>query len=206
MIKHIIFDFDGTLVDSEQVILTTWNTLAKQYNFKIVDPNEVESMKKMSLREKSRYLNFPLYKVPIFAPKLYQLYQNSLQDIKLFAGIKDLLQELKARGYKVTIISSNSRDVILSFLKRNQITSIKDVICSSSLLGKDKLIMRYLRENRLHSSEVIYIGDEQRDILACKKVGVKIIWVGWGLDSIELIKNMQPDYQVFKPSEILNIV
>jgi phosphoglycolate phosphatase len=53
---------------------------------------------------------------------------------------------------------------------------------------------------------VIYVGDEQRDIAACKKCGVPIIWAGWGYDAIEIIKQEAPDYMIYTPKEILRIV
>ena len=53
---------------------------------------------------------------------------------------------------------------------------------------------------------MIYVGDEQRDIIACKKVGVDVIWVGWGYDVIETIQEASPDYMVYTPNEILHIV
>jgi len=206
MIKHVIFDFDGTLVDSLEIFVSSWNSLTKKYNLKEIQPSDVEILKKLSLKQRIKQLDFSMYKVPIIAPKLYNLYHKSLHELRLFDGVKDMLHQLDHKGYQTSIISSNSRENILSFLKRNNITSIDNVLCSSSILGKDKLLNRYLREHNLNPSEVIYVGDEQRDILACQKTGVKIIWVGWGYDSIEVVKKEKPDYQVSTPSEILDLI
>lgn len=206
MRKYVIFDFDGTLVDSKKAFVSSWNTLAKQYNFKELNFNDLESMKKLSIRERSRLLNFPMYKMPLVIPKFYKLYRASINDVEFFDGIEDMLIKLERKGYEIAIISSNSKENILTFLKRKKLMSIKNVICSGSIFGKDKLINRFLRENNLESTEVIYVGDEQRDIIACKKTGVEIIWVGWGYDSIEVVENMKPDFQVYSPEEILKII
>ncbi|MCM3601155.1 HAD-IA family hydrolase [Robertmurraya korlensis] len=206
MKKYVIFDFDGTLVDSKQAFLSSWNTLAKKFNFKELTIKELESMKKLSIRERSALLNFPMYKMPIVIPKFYKLYRSSINQVELFDGIEDMLHELEGRGYKIAIISSNSKENILTFLKRKKLTSIKNILCSGSIFGKDKLINRFLKDNNLESTEVIYVGDEQRDIIACKKTGVKIIWVGWGYDSIEVVEEMKPDFQVYSPEEILKII
>ncbi|WP_407270350.1 HAD hydrolase-like protein [Radiobacillus sp. PE A8.2] len=206
MVKHVIFDFDGTLVDSKMTFISSWNTLAKKHRFKEVNPEDLENLNKLSMKERSKLYNFPMYKLPFVIPEIYKLFKESIHEIKLFDGIKELLHELERTGYQTTIISSNSQDNIEAYLERNQIKSVSNVICSSSLFGKDKLINKFLKDNNLQASEVIYVGDEHRDIVACKKSGVKIIWVGWGFDSFEVVQAEQPDFMVYEPSEILKVI
>lgn len=204
--KYVIFDFDGTLADSKKVMVSAWNQLAEKYHFKAIKLDELEAMKKLSIRERSKLLNFPMYKMPIVIPQLYQLYRHAIQDVDLFEGVKELLIGLEKKGFKIAIISSNSEDIIKDFLSRNRIESVQHVLCSSRIFGKDRLIAKFLKANRVETSEVIYVGDEHRDIVACKKSGVKIIWVGWGYDAIEVIQAEKPDYMVNSPNEILQLM
>ncbi len=51
----------------------------------------------------------------------------------------------------------------------NGIDNISNVLCSSRIFGKDKIIKKYIKEANLKTSDVLYIGDEHRDIVACKK-------------------------------------
>jgi phosphoglycolate phosphatase len=53
---------------------------------------------------------------------------------------------------------------------------------------------------------VLYVGDEVRDIVACKKAGVKIAWVDWGYDLKEAVADEKPDYLISNPLEIISIV
>lgn len=204
--KHIIFDFDGTLADSTHVFMSVWNTLADKYHYRKIKLDELESLKKISIMERSKLFNFPIYKMPIFIPQFYRLYSQSIKEIHLIDGMKDLLQELKKKGYTITIISSNDQENILEFLKMNKIDTVTNVICSNRVFGKDKIIHKFLKDQHLKPSEVIYVGDEQRDIVACKKVGVPIIWVSWGYDAIEVVRSEKPDYKVYAPTEILEII
>ena len=208
MFKYIIFDFDGTIADSKKTFVSSWNQLAKQYNFKEMKFDELEKIKKMTIQERSAQLNFKMSLMPIVIPKLYKLYKESIHDVELFDGIKDLIFKLEKKGYKIGVISSNSKENILAFLNKNEIGNItnSNVLCSNRIFSKDKQINKFLRNHNLTPSEIIYVGDEKRDIIACKKAGVKIIWVGWGYDSIEVVESMEPDFQVYKPAEILNIV
>jgi phosphoglycolate phosphatase len=206
MIKYILFDFDGTLADSKDVFISTWNQLADKYKFKKIHHQDLDALRKLSIKERAKQLNFPLYKIPLVVPEVYRLYKKSIKDIILFDGVKLLLDELENRGYQIVIISSNSEGNIKEFLRENAVDSVKEVLCSSKIFGKDQVIKKFLQTNKLKGSEVIYIGDECRDIIACKKVPVKIIWVGWGYDSAELVTPEKPDYMVHMPEEILNIL
>ncbi|MFJ7647805.1 HAD-IA family hydrolase [Lysinibacillus sp. NPDC097279] len=204
--KHIIFDFDGTLADSTAVLASVWNTIAKEYDFKEVQLEDIDSLKKISITERSKLFNFPLHKLPIILPQFYRLYQQSIKDVHLFRGMKDVLKAIENKGYTIAIISSNSKDNISEFLKVNDINHVSEVLCSSRIFGKDRVIKKYIKETNIKKSDVLYVGDEQRDIVACKKVGIPIIWVGWGYDAIEVIQSEKPDYKVFSPAEILTII
>ncbi len=206
MLKYVIFDFDGTLADSRVVLVAAWNVLAKKHNFKEIKLEELDTLKKLSIKERSRLFKMPLLKLPIILPQFFQLYRQGIKAIKPFDGIKEMLNEMEKKGYKIAIISSNSKDNILYFLKHYQINNIKEILCSNRIYGKDRLITRFLRGKHLKPSEVIYVGDEHRDLVACKKTGVKMIWVGWGYDAEVVVDPLKPDYKVYSPADILKIL
>jgi phosphoglycolate phosphatase len=91
-------------------------------------------------------------------------------------------------------------------MKKHQIDYIKDIFCSNNIFGKDKIIRYFLKVRKLKKSEVIYVGDELRDIVGCRKAGIKVIWVGWGYDVIDMASRENPDYIVDTPAQILDIV
>lgn len=53
---------------------------------------------------------------------------------------------------------------------------------------------------------MLYIGDEVRDIEACKKAGVNIAWVSWGYDTVETAIRAKPDFVVDRAMEVLGVV
>lgn len=206
MIKYIIFDFDGTLVDSLDIAITAANQLAEKYKFRPIHKTDMDHLRKLSIPDKCKYLGFPLYKLPLWAPEFYTLYKHSSDKLTLFDGMKKILDELNSLGYQIAIISSNSEHIIREFLHNNNVDYIKNIFCSKYVFGKDVIIKRFLKDQRVGSAEVIYVGDEHRDVVACKKTGIKVIWVEWGFDIIDMVRHVYPDYVAKDPEDILKVV
>lgn len=205
MKKHIIFDFDGTLVDSMDTSISVINQLAAKYKVKPLTHEDITELRKLPIIDRCKKLNFPLYRIPFAIIEFYKYYRGAVSKLQLFDGIKELLGKLIDNGFELAIISSNSQENIMNFLRENNINSIHKVITSNNIFGKDKELQKYLDTYKLHQSDVIYVGDELRDIIACKQVGIKIIWVPWGFDAIEVTKKERPDYFAKIPNDILTI-
>jgi len=206
MNKYVVFDFDGTLVDSKAVFMTAFNYLADKYRFKRIDPDNIDYLKQLSTLERIRVLKVPFYKIPVLTSEFIQLYKQSLHHIVLVEGIADVLQQLNHNGFKTAIVSSNAVTSIQSFLQHNHITGIADIYSSSRVFGKDKAIQKFLKKNKLRNTDVLYVGDEQRDIIACKRTGVRIIWVSWGFEIEEVVIGSAPDFTARTPADIIRIV
>jgi len=65
--KLVIFDFDGTLVDSFPWFVQVLNDVADRYRFRRVDPHQAEALRGQSAREMIRYLGIPAWKMPLIA-------------------------------------------------------------------------------------------------------------------------------------------
>jgi len=205
-IKYVIFDFDGTLADSGEIAFRAMNAMAERQGFRTLDWSEIEAIRKMNVKERSRYMNIPLLKIPKMAQEFYTYYKEHMVDMNLNEGIIELLKNLHDSGYKLAVISSNDEENIRSFLTVKDIDNIDDVLCSSHVFSKDRIINKFLRQKKLAPSEVLYIGDETRDITACRNSNVRIAWVDWGLDVKENAEKLKPDYMISQASQIVDIL
>ncbi|WP_027338633.1 HAD-IA family hydrolase [Halonatronum saccharophilum] len=207
MVKYIVFDFDGTLADSMGIGVKVFNQMADKYGFKKLKDGNIEELRGLSVIEKCKAVNVPIYRLPFLALEFQRIFKESLSELRLFDGIRNMLTSLEEKGYKLAIISSNAEENIREFLEGEGILdSIEEIFSSNNIFGKDKVIKKFLKKNKLNSSEIIYVGDEERDIQACKKIGVEIIWVSWGFDLLKAVEKENPDYIVHNPSQILDIV
>ncbi|MBN2559145.1 MAG: HAD-IA family hydrolase [Clostridia bacterium] len=206
MIKYVIFDFDGTLADSGGIAVMAMNKMARKYGFTEIEWEKLDDLRKMSVQERCRYMKVPLIRIPFLANEYYSIYKEAMPGMDLYEGMRELLETLHARGYGIAIISSNAESNIRSFLQQKGIGIIDKILCSHHIFDKDIIINRFLRQNKLRNGEVVYVGDEVRDISACKKAGVRIIWVDWGLDLLSTVKSAEPDHMASQPADILRII
>jgi len=206
MISYVIFDFDGTLADSKDVFISVFNQLATKKGYRQIESENLQFLRGLTIAARCRYLSVPMYQIPFLAAEFLALYKKELPQVKLFNGIRELLAGLHAIGCKTAIISSNDERNIAGFLSSNKVDSVTEIYCKASLFGKDKLIAKFLKKYNLRPNQVLYVGDETRDIIACQRAGVKIAWVEWGYDIRETACAANPDYLVSRPGEILTIV
>jgi len=205
MIKYVVFDFDGTLVDSKAVFIELYNAMAKREGYKLMTPENIEHLRTLSISERCSYLKMPLYKIPFVAAKFLKQYKASIHLLKFNEGIDAMLSGLLGDEIPLAVLSSNSAKNIDTFFKQSGI-DINDIYCSSNIFGKDKVLKKFLAQKKLKPSEILYIGDESRDIIACRKLGIEIAWVSWGYDSIEAISDCPPDHVIHSTDELLKLI
>lgn len=88
--------------------------------------------------------------------------------------------------------------------KKNIKTIVFDFIFSCrKIFGKHRIIKKAIKKNNLSINEIVYIGDEIRDIDACKKIGVNIISVSWGYNNKSSLIKEKAGIVIENPIEIL---
>ena len=204
--KYVIFDFDGTLADSNHLFMKAWNLYADQYHYDRVTEEDTVTSKNLTIHERAKKYRFPMHKLPIILPKVNRYFKEHIDEVQLFEGILEMLNSIQQAGYTIVIISSNAKENIELLLKQQQVHVVSQVLTSSRLFGKDAVIKKFMKQQKLTRDDVLYVGDEIRDIIACNKVGVPFVWVSWGLDGYELIEKENPSYVVHSPKELSELL
>lgn len=200
----IIFDVDGTLWDSREVVAKAWNQAIEDTTSLAIRVNakQLKGLFGKPLDEIMDVL-FPMLTVSekgTLKTKLYE-YEHALIDKEpciWYEGMADGIKML-SKTHKLFIVSNCQAGYIEAFLKATKLGEyITDFTCpgDTGLLKGDnlKIIME-----RNHLKSAIYVGDTQGDADACKIANIPIIYASYGFGTIE-----NPDYVISKFSELLD--
>lgn len=205
--KVIIFDFDGTIADTLDAIVNISNRLAADFGYKQTSVAEIAQLKNLNSRQIIKHSGISIFKVPFLIRKVKGELNKEIQRLKPIPGIKEALIELNNQGNQLLIITSNSKENVILFLKENNMYELFSLIYSgATLFGKSKVINKILLQENLDFEEVIYVGDETRDIEAARKSQIKAIAVSWGFNSPEVLAEQNPDFLIHQPDELINVI
>jgi len=202
----LIFDFDGTIADTLAAIVRLANKYNETLGIPPLDLDEIEAMRGMSSREILKKHRIPLAKLPYLIIHYQKELGREIDKLGLFPGIREVLLELKALGVKLGILTSNSTENVEKFLQARELDVFDFIHSEKNLFGKSRALRHVLKEEDVGKDDVIYVGDEARDIEACRKAHVPVIAVSWGFQRRDFLADQGPTYIVDSPDEILEIV
>lgn len=200
-----LFDFDGTLADTRTIAHEILNEMSHEFGFRTLPEERLQEARSMNTRAFIRYLGISTWKVPSIARRGLQLLHERIHLVEPITGISEALTTLSKRGERLAILTSNSQANVEAFLSKHELPHFEFVSCSSKLFGKGREIRRILRKEKLIPSDILYIGDETRDIEAAKETGLRMAAVTWGYNSAEALRALEPDYLISSPSDLLSL-
>ena len=206
MVKIVIFDFDGTLADTFDLIFAITNRLSFEFGYKQAQKEEISELQKLTPIQLINQSGISIFKLPFLLRKIRSEFEKETDNVKLFVGIQDVLSTLKHQGYQVGIITSNAQKNVELILQKYDMLIFDFIVSGTTLFSKHKIIKKYLKAENIQPEEVVYVGDETRDINASKKAQIKVIAVTWGFNSREALCQYKPDALVDYPQELIEII
>ncbi|NJL62694.1 MAG: HAD-IA family hydrolase [Methylacidiphilales bacterium] len=205
--KVIIFDFDGTIADTVDALVNVANRLAVEFGYIQITPEELAILRNLTSREIISYSGISVFKIPFLVKKVKSELKDKIPELKPIDGIKEALTELKSKAHRLGIITSNSQDNVSEFLKINQMDDLFEFVYSGvTIFGKTTIINNVLRQKQIKLQEVIYVGDETRDVEASKKANIQVVAVTWGFNSYDILSRQKPDFLINHPDELLDVI
>lgn len=205
-LKMLIFDFDGTIADTLERGRAVLNQLAAEYKFQPLAREDVERAKGMTLSEFIRFLKVPKRKVPVLLAKGKRLLRQNMDEIQVQKGMDQTLYRLQDEGWHMGILTSNSVENVQIFLDKHALDMFEFVSSVRKLTGKHKYLKAILRTFSLKPEEVLYIGDETRDVRGALKAGVPVVACTWGFNNETSLLREKPTFLIHEPHEIMDLI
>lgn len=203
--RCLVFDFDGTLADTLEETMVILNELGEEYGFRRFQREDMQEAKHMTVAEFVRFLGIPAWRVPRLLTKGKRRLTERLATIRPIPGIAEVLPELSATVAHLGILTSNSADNVSIFLRSHSLDCFEFIKSTPKLMGKARYLRKILRQYGLRSEEVLYVGDEIRDIEAAHESEIPVAAVTWGFNSAAVLEAASPDYLIRHPAELLEL-
>jgi phosphoglycolate phosphatase len=201
---HLIFDFDGTLVDSFDCVIEQFNQLSEHYKFTPINLAHKNELSHLNSKQLMALFHIPFYKMPAILFKARKSLHQHMTSLAPFKDIPETIEQLVKKGFILGIVTSNSEENVVSWLKHHQLYDYFDFIhAGSTYYGKRRALKKAMKLNKIEHA--MYIGDETRDIDAAKYANMFSMAVTWGFNSQETLSRHQPHAIAQTPKDIIKI-
>jgi pyrophosphatase PpaX len=211
-IDTVLFDFDGTIMDTTDVIIGSW-----QHTFRTFEGKErpVEEIVKTFGEILAHTMSKVLPHVdPKEAIDTYRSFHrdNFGEQISVFEGVPELLAELKRRNYKVGLVTSRLAGTTWEGLRQYDLAEYFDVVVSCDDTDKHKPdpapVNIALERLNSKAENAVMLGDTMFDILCARNAGVASVLVGWNVAMThEDIHGADgPDFIIEKAEDLLSLI
>ena len=201
MVKLVAFDFDGTIADSVEFCLAVFDIVFKKHLGDSA-PDREAIYRHFGMNEPGVLRSFIGDDFTEAEQDFYRLHRelHARMCPEIFPGCRELFDLLKSRNIKIALLTGRSEEtcrISLDFL------GLSDLFCSIQTGSPEKndksaQLSALARNNMLENDELIYIGDAESDVEACRKAGVKCLSAAWAASArTEALEKINPQL-VFK--------
>lgn len=179
--RTVIFDFDGTLADTVELVVNLYNKVAPQFKAETVKKSEIPGLIRLGYAKATKAKHIRWSVIPRLVLHVSREMRKHMHEVKPYPGVVDSIKKLQRNGYSVGVLTSNQEGLVRKFFKSSGFPAFDFVISEKTIFGKDKALRKIIRKHGLDRRQVVYVGDEPRDVVACRKVGIEVIGVSWGV-------------------------
>jgi len=205
--RSLIFDFDGTIADTLEESRRVFNRLAPDYGLREIRRDEIPALRHLSIKELLGRYGISKRHVPSLLARGTSMLRSRIAELPLIEGMQTLLPALRKRSDAFGVLTSNASANVDLFLRAHGLRDLFTFISSTSkLTGKAKHLRAIRKTFSFRTDDMLYIGDEIRDVRAARKVGIAMAAVTWGFNSPDALKAENPDFLIDSPEEFLSLI
>lgn len=208
-IDTVLFDLDGTLIDTNELIVSSFLHTMEHYYPGQYQRADVLPFLGPSLQETFEPMNPEGYEEMITTYRTYNLANHDLL-VKEFEGVYETVRTLKENGFHLGVVTTKRSDVVAMGLKLTGLDEFFEVIVALDHVKNPKPdpepLLKALELLGSSPERAVMVGDNHHDILGGKNAGTKTIGVSWSIKGREHLEQYKPDYILDKMADILPIL
>lgn len=205
MYTWVAFDVDGTMIDTEHMVISTLKTLIEEETGCVYSDEELAFA--IGREGEVTLRHFGVQDISGGLARWYGYMDNARQHNICFNGIVETLEKLKESGFRLAVVTSRrafelTGDPIFNGIKGafDEIISADDV---SRLKPHPEPLLELMRRQEIKAEEILFIGDTIHDSGAARAAKVDFALAEWGaLDS----DNIEARYRLFHPYEVMKVL
>lgn len=193
MIKAVVFDVDGTIIDSMSLHLASWAEMFERSGYPI-------SVQKLRCQFGRRADFFVRHFIPEASEETIgrivdgkrRLYRERIDEITLLPGAREFLVGIRAHGAKIGLATSASRLELEYYMERFDLRQIADAALSGDDISRSKpdpeILEKAFERLEVEPGEAVYVGDSPHDMAAAKaagSLGIGVLTGGYSRESLE---------------------
>ena len=213
MVKGIIFDMDGTILNTIDDVVASVNYAMRHFNLPEKTVQEVkDGIGRGAINLIEDVVPKGTSEADIY--KIYEVYQTYYDQhtndfTAPYEGILELLSTLKNKRYKLAVVSNKYR-YLVEALNHDIFKDYFDISMGEMdgvpIKPAPDMIHIALKEMNLSKDEVIFIGDSDVDMMTATNANIKSIGVTWGYRSKEVLIKHKANYIIDQPKDIIKII
>lgn len=210
---HVLFDLDGTLIDSRAGIVATYRHVFDVLLHTSFPEDEVSLQEVLAMRPAEVFTRYRHGDVEACLRHYNNYYtRHGATHVQPYSGVREMLSGLATRGFSIGIVTNKGRERAMLDLRN---TGLIEIGSLTALIGAEQTVERKphpapllaaLGATERPADRTIYVGDGPHDVLSARSAGIASVGVSYGYYSEQALREVGADAIVARPLELLDLV
>lgn len=208
VIKNIVFDVDGTLIDTEKAYMNALLDVLNKKRGGDYTYQEVVQLYGLPAKQGLQQMGFKDQEIPQLLKEWFATFDHYQDLVRVFPGIVNALQTLQHYSVKLSVVTSKSqKELAADFTPRGLMPYFDYIVTSSDTKvhkPKPDPLLKMVEISKIPAAETLYVGDTVYDLQCAHGAKAQFGLAGWGAHNHGQFQTI--DYLFSRPTEIIDLI
>lgn len=212
MMECVLFDLDGTIVNTNELIINSFMHALKENSLPSLTREQIIPLMGTTLQQQLSAFSGLEAKDISLLERSYRSYNNAHHDelVQAFPHVNETMEELQRRGIKLGVVTTKIRPNTLKSLEQFGLLKYMDTIVTVNDVTHPKPhpepVLTAVANLGVDPARTLMVGDSAVDIQSAKAAGVRVAGVAWSLKGEDVLRTYEPDYIIHEMTDLYTIV